>query len=298
MQRFLNPGLLVTRLLVIVGFFGNGWGQTIGPVKRTVAGPLTCDLITEASGLAASRQNDHVLWTHNDSGDKNRIFALNTKGEHLGTFYIRGAKAIDWEDIAVGPGPLDEYDYLYIGDIGDNKKKRRIKTIYRVAEPIISADRPGKDSVLTHVEKISFTLPDGIRDTETLMVDPLNRDIYIISKREKNVHVYRLPYPQKVKKINRAKLVGTLPFHNVVAGDISATGCEILIKTYDTVYYWNRIPGRKLWQVLVKDKPQIIPYTPEPQGEAIAWHPNSLGFYTTSEEKGGTVAKLIFYKFD
>ncbi|MBN2012136.1 hypothetical protein JW960_22595 [candidate division KSB1 bacterium] len=296
-QRRLIYNVLMTVICFTLAFPLFLSAQSAMNTNRKVIGLLENDLITEASGLAASRQNVNVLWVHNDSGDEARIFAMTTEGKNLGIYTIEGATAIDWEDIAVGPGPLEECDYIYIADIGDNKAERSIKHIYRVVEPEVYASRAPKDTVLTQVEQISFRYPDGKYDAEALMVDPITRDIYVITKREQHVRLYRLVFPQEVKKTNEAEFITELNLTDVTAADISATGGEILVKTYNMVYYWNRIPGRKLTDVLKKDTPQNLPYVPEPQGEAIAWHPNSLGFYTTSEEKGGMEAQLIFYKF-
>ena len=70
--------------------------------------------IREASGIVASRKNSGVLWTHNDSDNPNCLYALDNKGRHLGTYYITGITNRDWEDIALGPGPRDYQDYLYV----------------------------------------------------------------------------------------------------------------------------------------------------------------------------------------
>src|SRR5687767_11357942 len=91
--------------------------------------------VKESSGIAASRRNNGVLWTHNDSGDGPFIFAFDRQGKHRGVWRIAGAAALDWEDMAVGPGPTRGRSYLYIGDIGDNLKKRGQIIVYRVAEP-------------------------------------------------------------------------------------------------------------------------------------------------------------------
>jgi len=80
---------------------------------RQDLGLIEYDPIDEASGIAASRKNEDVLWTHNDSGDTNRIFAFDTQGRHLGFYIIKGAGNRDWEDMAVGPGPVDGQQYIY-----------------------------------------------------------------------------------------------------------------------------------------------------------------------------------------
>jgi hypothetical protein len=61
--------------------------------------------INESSGLAASRSNPGIYWTHNDSGDEPFVYAFDATGESRGVFRVTGAQARDWEDMAVGPGP-------------------------------------------------------------------------------------------------------------------------------------------------------------------------------------------------
>ena len=104
----------------------------------TQTGTVQNNSINEASGIAASRMNSNVLWTHNDSGDSARVFAMTTAGTNLGTYSITGAGAIDWEDIAVGPGPTLGSQYLYAADIGDNVAIRSRCSVYRVLEPVVS----------------------------------------------------------------------------------------------------------------------------------------------------------------
>ena len=261
---------------------------------RIDLGLINHDSLNEASGLAASRKNPNVLWTHNDSGDENRLFAIDANGKHLGTFLIEGVEARDWEDVAVGPGPIKGRQYLYIGDIGDNLSKFDIKYIYRVAEPEVLRNQPPVEATLSEVETIAFQFPDGKRDAETLMVDPLTKDIYIVSKRESKVRVYRAPYPQSTTETITLEYVASLNLNNVVGGDISPSGNEVVIKTYSAIYYWHKPPDEKWVQMFEKD-PVRVPYVPEPQGEAVCWRADGLGYYTISEEPGGIPSHLYFY---
>ena len=93
--------------------------------------------ITEASGIVESIQNQHVFWVHNDRNNQNRIFSFNTTGKNLGEFYLYGVENRDWEDIAIGPGPEEGIEYLYIGEFGDNNSEHEFKYIYRIKEPIV-----------------------------------------------------------------------------------------------------------------------------------------------------------------
>ncbi|MFQ5641123.1 MAG: hypothetical protein ACE5IR_24360 [bacterium] len=261
---------------------------------RIDRGLVVHDSLQELSGLAASRKNPGVLWTHNDSGGKNRIYAIDSNGRHLGTFVIAGVRARDWEDIAVGPGPVKGQQYLYIGDIGDNRSRYDLKYIYRIPEPEINLDEAPIELILRDAETITCQYPDGRRDAETIMVDPLTKDIYIISKRESNVRVYRAPFPQSTSQVVTLEYTATLNLHNVVGGDISSTGDEIIIKTYGEIYYWSKSSNEDCSEVFGK-KPVSVPYIPEPQGEAVCWQVDGLGYYTISEKVGGIQSHLYFY---
>jgi len=91
--------------------------------------------LTEASGVVASHNNANVLWTHNDSGHPAQVFAIDTQGRLLGTYAIPGNT--DNEDIAIGPGPVPNVSYLYVGDIGDNGLTRANIKVYQIPEPFV-----------------------------------------------------------------------------------------------------------------------------------------------------------------
>lgn len=268
--------------------------QTVPFGERRDLGLIEYAKISEASGMAASRKNKGVLWAHNDSGDKQRLYAFDTAGKHVGVFGVPGANARDWEDMALGPGPEEARDYLYIGDIGDNAAQHEVKYIYRVPEPQIALALAPVELTLTEVETIAFQYPDGNRDAETLLLDPRTKDLYVISKREANARVYRAAYPQSITETITLEHVATLPFGGAVAGDVAPDGGEILVKTYDAIYYWKRQPEQNLAQAL-SQAPARVPYVIEPQGEAVCWHPEGKGYYTLSEEFHRIPARLYFY---
>lgn len=257
-------------------------------------GLLNYPEIDEASGLAASRLTPGVLWTHNDSGDNSRIFAINETGELLAICKLSDVQARDCEDIAIGRGPVDSLHYIYLADMGDNSAQYKACYIYRFPEPQI--DPAGRDQTIkiNEVQVIAFQYPDGSRDAEALLADPITGDLFIVSKRDKNSRVYRLPFPQTAGQVLTAEYLGTLPFTMAVAGDISADGREILIKNYMYVYYWRRSLTETVDQALLQT-PVTIPYAIEPQGEAICWKEDGSGFFTLSEEAFNIKARLYYY---
>ncbi len=107
--------------------------QSIPSVALT--GTLHSPRVKESSGIAASRAHPGVLWTHNDSGDDAYVYATDLAGADRGVVRIRGARAVDWEDIALGPCPTQRAACLYIADTGDNEMARKSVVIYAMAEP-------------------------------------------------------------------------------------------------------------------------------------------------------------------
>jgi len=251
-----------------------GPGRAVGIIRS--------DLINEASGIVASRKNPAVLWVHNDSGDSARLFAINTKGGFLGTCTIAGAAARDWEDIAIGPGPDPNVPYLYIGDIGDNRGRYPDVTVYRVPEPGVGAAAPFGAMSAGPADAITLTYPDSPRDAETLLVDPLTRDIYIISKRELFAKVYRAAYPQSTTKRTRMERVAVLPWGAAVAGDVSSNGRRVIVRGMFNASIWTRPAGEPLWRAFA-GKQTGLHLMPEPQGEGICFDRQSRGYFTIGE---------------
>jgi len=261
-------------------------------------GLVEYDKLNEASGLAVSHRYTNVLWSHNDSGDESRIYAMSYRGKHLAAFQLKDIEAIDWEDIACGSGPVTQTSYLYIADIGDNKAQRQTKFIYRLLEPEIKESSPKSIVWITQFDQISYQYSDGMRDAESLLIDSKTLDLYIVSKREEQVGVYKLAYPQSLKTINTAEKMATLPFSWAVAGDLSSNSNELLIKTEQEVYYWKKASGDSISTFFKTPNLTTVPYTQELQGEAICWARQSMGYFTVSEEPWrieNNAAHLTFY---
>ncbi|MEA5458304.1 hypothetical protein VB796_04610 [Arcicella sp. LKC2W] len=256
--------------------------------------------IKEASGIVASYQNKGLLWTHNDSGDSNRIFSIDTKGKGTREFYLEGATNRDWEAIAIAK--FTEGSYLYIGEIGDNNAEYATSAIYRVPEPTITSTTP-QSNTLKNVQKITYKYPDGARDVECFLIDQVSKDIYIISKRDNLKRLYRLPYPQSYTSTITAEFVQELAFSTGTAtplfitdGNISADNQEIIIKNYLQIFHWRRNTNESIAEAL-KRTPIMLPYTAEAQGEGICFGEDGAGYYTISEESSNKIpVKLHYYQ--
>ena len=261
--------------------------------------------IDEASGISSSKNNSQLVWVHNDSGDLPKIYGVGMDGSHLGSLRLKGILARDWEDMCIGPGPKKNIDYLYVADIGDNFSKFKKKRIHRFKEPIINlkANSPF-DLKIKDFDTIVFTYPDGNRDAEALMIDPITKDLYILSKRESLVSIYRLPFPQSTSKVIEAEKVGIFEVSpeksyrrsdQITAADISPDGKRIIIKTYYEIIMINNFDNNI--SSALSSKQIKLDYTPARGGEAICWSWDQSGYYTISEQIRDFPVHLYFYPF-
>ncbi len=263
----------------------------LGVSKGLIKNPL----LTEISGLASSLTNPGMFWANNDSGDEPQIYLIDSTANLVAVVRLEGAKNRDWEEIAMGKGPNSNLNYIYVGEIGDNQAQYPSKHIYRIPEFKIPVQDKVLDTTILVVDHLEFTLPDGERDSEGFFIDPISNTIFLFSKREAEINLYEIDNWLSGRKTSVAKFLLQLPFTQITAADISADGSELLIKNYENIYYWKRDISKPLPTVF-ENPTTILPYTQEPQGEAIAFDIYGNGYFTASEFANGKIPHLIFYK--
>lgn len=249
------------------------------------SGTVSAASLNEVSGVAASTAHPGVLWVHNDSGDSARMFALSTAGTLLGTFTVTGATANDWEDIALGPGPVADQSYVYLGDIGDNPSVRSSIAVFRVPEPAVDPDAPPVgDTAAPGVAKLTLTYPDHAHNAETLLVD---RDgaIYVVTKQSGSATIFRAPPGLAGGSTTVLEDVGTVPLSSgalLTGGDIAPSGDAVLLRTYAEVSIYQRAAGSTIAATLTGARCNGA-LTGEPQGEAIGFSADATHYMTLSE---------------
>ncbi len=249
-------------------------------------GVVTDARINEASGMVASRTQPGVFWVHNDSGDSPRIFAIDTTGATRAVFEVAGATATDWEDIAMGPGPVAGVEYLYIGDIGDNSRNRTSIQVYRVPEPTVPT--ANGTYTLSGAARLNLTYPNGARNAESLLVDPRNAEITVVMKRVSNepIRVYRAPANLAAGSTTAMIDVGGLALpgttSNATGIDITRDARAITLRTYANVYVYNNANLGTVQSALAT-LPCAANTLAEAQGETIAIHADDNGYTTLSE---------------
>jgi hypothetical protein len=243
---------------------------------------LANPVVTESSGIACSRSTPGVFWTHNDSGSPPQLHAFNMKGEDLGTWRVQGAEAADWEDMA--SFTLGGRHYLMIADIGDNKSERSHCTIYIALEPPAVALQP-KLPPLSLTSRMDFTYEDGPRNCESAAVDPVRREILLVSKTGgAECKAYVLPLPaEKSPKKTVAKAVATLSIPTTSAMDVSPDGLRAVVLTYGNAFEYARQASED-WGKAFARPPRQLRMPPRAQGESVCYGPDGVTIYLTSEK--------------
>jgi hypothetical protein len=193
--------------------------------------------ITEASGLAASVRHPGVLYTHNDSGDRPRVFAVGADGRTLAELTLAGASARDWEAIATGRDDAGR-PALFVGDIGDNLHGVWPSvSVYRVTEPATLRD------ATVPATRYRFRYADGPRDAEALLVDPRTNRLYVASKEDDGAGLYQAPATLRTDRVNVLRRVAGVP-PSITDGAFSPDGRTFVLRDYLDAFVY-RAPGKR-----------------------------------------------------
>jgi len=270
--------------------------------KPKVVGKIVSNEIDESSGLAASKCQTNVFWTHNDSGDGPYIYALDSSGGNLGTWKIQNAENADWEDMAASIDASGQC-YLYIGEIGNtNKLERSEHKIYRVKEPAVSAaDKSSnrRNPLQTDAaENMRFRYSDTPHDAETLIVNPKSGDIYVLTKGSREPSsVYKLDAVFGGETVFKADKISDLalpavPNGLLTGGAASSDGTRVILCDYSAGYELTLPEGAKSFDDIWKQKPIIVDIGERKQGEAISYSYDGNSIFATSEKKNSPIIEI------
>lgn len=252
-------------------------------------GPLQNPELIESSGIVLGRRNPKVLWSHNDSGDTARFFALNEKGEDLGTWEIPGLRPHDWEDIAAVK--IDGVDHLVLCDTGDNHRKRDSHMLYFAPEPEVDVAKRAQHGTLKPTLTMQFKYPDGAHDCEAVFVDPIDQTIVLITKEYLGeCGVYTLPL-SKEPGVKTATRIAKLGIVTVTGADVSPDGRKAILVTYGSAFEFHRAEGQT-WAQAFAERPRVLVMPARKQGEGICYGADGVTLYLTSEGKGEPLWKI------
>ena len=237
---------------------------TAGVVDRVVRDPL----IDENSGMVAGRRSPGVLWAIEDSGNPPVVDGIDPAGRTVARLTLIGATNVDWEAIAPVRLP-GGYPGLAIADIGDNLAGRRNVVIYVIAEP----SRPATARVPV-LATLRLTYPDGSGDAETLLSDPRDGHLYIVSKDLLGAALYAVPpslwppasFPKGLRRAAVLRLRAGLAAPLITDGAVLPDG-RVVLRGYQDAYLFPPAEG----MTGVRVEPLARRRLPdEQQGEALA----------------------------
>ncbi len=247
-------------------------------------GVLEAEALTESSGLAWGWANAPLLWTHNDSGDKAYLYAMDPTGRHRGRFLLTGARHRDWEDMA--SFEHEGNGYLLIGDVGDNQRRRETVTLYLVVEPKVGPPGDDKARRVQVKQTVQFRYSNGPRDCEAVAYDRTSDTVLLMDKwLTRGSTVYALPWPDdREQAVHIARPIAATMLSMITAMDISPDGRRAVVCTYNRAYEYARTEGQT-WAEVFSTQPRAIDLPDRKQGEALCFGPDGKSLYLSSEQR-------------
>lgn len=242
--------------------------------------------LDESSGLVASHSHPGIFWTMND-GSGPYLYAFDRSGKQRARVRVPNATAYDWEDLALARDPHGKWN-IYIGDIGDNSRKRKSIVVYRIKEPTLGATLSGPADVFR------FRYPDGPHDAEALLVHPRSGDLYIVTKAkglDSKTGVYKAASPLSTRKTTVLFHVADIPLPGgsilsmlagrVTGGSISPDGKRVIVCDYERG--WEAVVAGSKFDAVWTSEWMPLDLGSRSQGEAVAYRHDGKAVLATSE---------------
>ena len=274
-----RPTGRVAAALAAFVFAFAAWGEV------EVVGRASHPALAEMSGLVKSARGD-FYWTHNDSGDSPRLFAIDAAGRPIWPAWrrttleeweghaIANAAHFDWEAIALHEG------VLYIADVGNNGNARRDLGVYLVHEPDPRAVDKMRALVFLPVrypDQEEHPGDDWHFDCESIFV--FDGKLHFITKHRQSKRIDRLERGAKLYRLdtthtdreNALTLVGR---HDgiLAATDaaLAADGARLVVASYEALWLFERPKAGGNWFAGRTWKLALAPKVVK-QLEAVAW---------------------------
>lgn len=247
------------------------------------AGQLSAPVV-ESSGFARSPLDAGIWFTHNDSGDGARIFAVTPQGALRGTFRASDVSARDWEAITTTS------EYLFVGDIGNNNNKREDLAVHRLAIPRVDA-APGApvDAVIEAKGSVRIRYadqgwpPSGAPNFDAEALFAAGDAVWILSKHRADTRttLYRLPLSAFERAPGAVLALDPLatfdvggadrPYGGMVtSADADPSGRRLAVLSYHALFVFSGDPMRGDW---LSDVPVRLDLDQRVLGqcEAVIW---------------------------
>jgi hypothetical protein len=203
--------------------------------------------LKEVSGITYFPENK-LIYTLEDSGNKNAIYAINSDGKLTKTITISNAKNVDWEDIT-----KDKKGNIYIGDFGNNDNERKDLCIYKVNKNQLNKDQASAEY------KVSFSYPEQTEfppKKKELFYDvegffEHGNYFYLFTKNRSKgfdgtAFIYKIlnaPGTQKAIKIGEFKTCNNYNHCVLTSATISPDGKKVVLLSHDKIVLFKGFKG-------------------------------------------------------
>ena len=240
-------------------------GPAAGAPRKDAVFAVQDTDITESSGLID--QGDTVV-TINDSLHGPTLYVLDSRtGATVGRTTYSSDPAIDTEALARGRDGA-----VWVGDIGDNDAARDLVSVYRVG-------RVGPGDRTVDAQRYDLRYPGGPRDAETLLVDPDDGRLYVVSKGLFGGQLFEAPRVLRPDAVNLLRPVGRVG-GLVTDGDFLPDGKHVVVRDYGDAFVYSLRPWEQVgdWALPA-----------QPQGEGLSVRPSGTDVIVSSEGTGMAV---------
>ncbi|WP_242116950.1 hypothetical protein [Aestuariivivens sediminicola] len=227
-------------------------------------------------------EGSSLLWTIEDSGNKNNIYGIDLKGRIVKDIDVSNSKNIDWEDLT-----SDQFGNLYIGDFGDNNKKRKNYTIYKVNN-IKDVKNKAKAQV------INFKLPKGFKSKDFEAFFLMDERFFIFSKADKKNILITVP---NVIGNHTAEFLTDFNLkgkdHKITSAAISANGRTIVLLNHDKLWKLTNFKGSAIFDGTIEA--QVFKHRSQKEGICFK---NDVTVFITDERNGPEGGNLYTFHLD
>lgn len=250
--------------------------------------------LKEVSGLEVTK--DGKIWVIEDSGNKDKIYRVDKKGDIKESLKIDHAKNVDWEDLT-----MDTEGNLYIGDFGNNKNAREDLVIYKITKDEMGKKEPNSD-------KIEFSYPQQTNfppEKDSLYFDTegffhLNDYLYIFTKNRTRPYsgktlMYRVPDKKgeyEAEFLGDLFLCGDQDHCSVTSADISPDGKTIALLSYGYIFLLTDFTAPDFTKASI----EVIDLQTDTQIESVCFYDDKTLLVADEENKHGG-RKLYQYRF-
>lgn len=246
------------------------------------------NVVDNIRGLAMSYKNqinnEPIIWALH-SGDLDLatsgvgIRAFTQAGHTVGYFIAQtNTIATGFGDLCISQMPSFTAERFFIGDIADPNATRPIIRIYRAVEPSVTGYGFFSDAVPTIYNLAYPSSPVGDtggiqRDARAFALDYNTSDIYIVTHNSSPPQLFYLEGDNVYVGTQTLGFSGTLNIESGVVGlDIARDGKQILVKTWENLYYYRVTGNNTICQTLTGTTPiKILDYSAGYQEHGVSW---------------------------